>query len=102
MPRTLPGGCVDSPPTDILRRAAILGSTRVAFRAAVVAMIFLPWEVRAKAAKSDFFYQDKPKEGKNCASCRLFTLAEAGKGTCAVVEGEISPTGWCLAYSPRG
>lgn len=53
-----------------------------------------------KAAKGDFFYQDKPKDGKNCGTCRLFMPADASKGTCAVVDGEVSPNGWCMAYSP--
>ena len=55
----------------------------------------------AKAAKGDFFYQDKPKDGKSCATCRLFSPSETNKGTCAVVDGEVSPNGWCMAYSPR-
>jgi hypothetical protein len=56
----------------------------------------------AKAAKEDFSYQDSPKDGKSCSSCRLFTPASASKGTCAVVEGVVSADGWCRAYSPRG
>jgi High potential iron-sulfur protein len=54
-----------------------------------------------KAAKGDFFYQDKPKDGKSCLTCRLFSPAEANKGTCAVVDGDVSPSGWCMAYSPK-
>ncbi|HEV7577997.1 MAG TPA: high-potential iron-sulfur protein [Caldimonas sp.] len=84
----------------ISRRAAIVATARVLVSAAGVAMI-VPLQVYAKAAKADFFYQDKPKEGKTCATCRLFFAAEAGKGTCAVVEGDISATGWCMAHSPR-
>lgn len=56
----------------------------------------------AKAKKQDFFYQDKPKDGKSCSSCRLFSSSSADLGSCAVVEGEVSPNGWCMAYSPRG
>jgi hypothetical protein len=55
----------------------------------------------AKAAKSDFFYQDKPKDGKSCATCRMFNPADGTKGSCAVVEGDVNASGWCLAYSPR-
>ena len=56
----------------------------------------------AKAAKQDFAYQDKPKQGKSCSTCRLYAPSEGGVGICALVEGDISPNGWCMAYSPRG
>ena len=56
----------------------------------------------AKAQREDVAYQDKPKGGKSCASCRQFSPTAAGKGTCAVVEGEVSASGWCTAYSPGG
>lgn len=55
----------------------------------------------AKAEKQDFFYQDKPKEGKSCSSCRLYSVNDLGKGQCAIVDGDVSPNGWCMAYSPR-
>ena len=54
-----------------------------------------------KVTKADFYYQDKPKEGKSCSKCRMFAALGTGKGLCAVVEGEVSPDGWCMAYSPR-
>jgi len=56
----------------------------------------------AKAQKADVAYQDKPKAGKSCASCRQFSPTAAGKGSCAIVEGEVSASGWCSAYSPGG
>ena len=56
----------------------------------------------AKAQKEDVAYQDRPKAGKSCASCRQFSPTAAGKGRCAVVEGEVSANGWCVAYSPSG
>ena len=56
----------------------------------------------AKAQKEEVAYQDRPKAGKSCASCRQFSPTAAGKGTCAVVEGEVSANGWCAAYSPSG
>jgi hypothetical protein len=56
----------------------------------------------AKADKRDFFYQDKPKDGKSCANCRMFSLAQGGVGMCAIVDGDVSPNGWCMAYSSRG
>jgi hypothetical protein len=55
----------------------------------------------AKASKSDLSYRDKPNEGKSCATCRLFSSTDPEKGLCAVVEGEVSRNGWCLAYTPH-
>ena len=55
----------------------------------------------SKADKHDFFYQEKPKEGKSCASCKMFSTSSDGIGTCAIVDGMVSPNGWCLAFSPR-
>jgi hypothetical protein len=55
-----------------------------------------------KAQKEELAYQDRPKAGRSCASCRQFSATVAGKGTCAVVEGEVSANGWCAAYSPSG
>jgi anaerobic selenocysteine-containing dehydrogenase len=53
-----------------------------------------------KAAKTAFQYQDKPKDGKKCVNCTLYIpAAKAGaNGQCKVVEGDISPEGWCIAY----
>lgn len=55
----------------------------------------------AKASRRDFSYQDKPKDGKRCADCRQFEPSTTASGTCAVVEGEISASGWCMAFAPR-
>jgi anaerobic selenocysteine-containing dehydrogenase len=51
---------------------------------------------QAKAGKAAFQYQDKPKDGKKCVNCSLYI--PGAKGQCKVVEGDISPEGWCLAY----
>jgi hypothetical protein len=57
----------------------------------------------AKAVKSDFLYQDHPRDGKDCAQCKFFSpdSDSATTGTCAVVDGQVNRNGWCLAYSPR-
>lgn len=57
----------------------------------------------AKGSKSQFKYQEKPNGNQKCAECSLF---EPGKnasedGECKVVEGSISPNGWCTAFSPK-
>jgi hypothetical protein len=40
-------------------------------------------------------YQDSPKQIQMCATCTLFEPPHS----CKVVEGDISPNGWCKAYA---
>ena len=84
------------------RRLGLTWGGRLLMGAAVSAAIGSPQiTMAAKADKRDFFYQDRPKGGKSCAGCRLFSSAEGGKGQCAIVDGEVSPNGWCMAYSAK-
>ena len=48
-------------------------------------------------------YQTKPNAGKQCSTCSLFIAGKDAKsnGTCQVVKGPISPSGWCKLYSPK-
>lgn len=55
----------------------------------------------SKADKRDFLYQDKPKDGKSCSNCKMFTSSASSKGVCAIVDGEVIANGWCMAYTPR-
>ena len=47
-----------------------------------------------KFSKATAEYQDTPKNGLTCAACSLFRAPRS----CAVVEGEISPQGWCRFF----
>jgi hypothetical protein len=79
-----------------------------------------------KASKSVVHYQDYPKENQMCGMCKYFAghgmtgdgmmgrgmmgrgmmgdgmMGRAMMAKCQVVEGSISPMGWCDLYSPRG
>ncbi len=51
-------------------------------------------------------YQDKPAaNGDKCAGCIHFVAGKtaADKGGCKIITGdnEISPNGWCVAYSKK-
>ena len=86
----------------IARRLGLIRGTHLLIGAAVTMAIGRPGIAdAAKADKRDFFYQDKPKDGKSCSTCRLYSPIEGGKGQCAIVDGDVSPNGWCLAYSAR-
>lgn len=88
--------------SNVTRRDAVALGTRWLLAGSVIALACGHQAHAGKAAKADFFYQDKPKDGKSCANCRLFTTSDLGRGSCAVVDGDVSPIGWCMAYSPRG
>jgi hypothetical protein len=57
-----------------------------------------PAQARAadvKLSKQQAEYQDSPKGIQMCATCTLFEAPHS----CKVVEGEVSPSGWCKAYA---
>jgi hypothetical protein len=56
-----------------------------------------------KLAKADAKYQDKPNAGNDCDDCLHFIPAAKPKatGTCKVVEGAISPHGYCIAFTAK-
>jgi hypothetical protein len=77
--------------SGLLRRqvlwAAFLG-------AAAAGTAFSPAAAQQKMSKSEAEYQDEPKNGLACAACTLFRPPRA----CQVVEGDISPAGWCRFF----
>ena len=49
----------------------------------------------AKVSQASVQYQLQPKDGKQCADCMNF-IAESN--ACKLVEGTISPNGWCTLW----
>ena len=47
-----------------------------------------------KMSQTDAEYQDRPKNGLSCAACTLFRKPHS----CEIVEGDISPNGWCKFF----
>ena len=56
-----------------------------------------------KARKVDMKYQDKPMNGLDCDDCIHFIPGKGAKapGACQIVEGPISPHGWCIEFQPK-
>ncbi len=52
----------------------------------------------SKVEQSVVQYQGSPKDGQKCSGCANFVAPNA----CKVVQGNISPEGWCVAYAPKG
>ena len=52
----------------------------------------------AASNKKQFRYQDHPgTKGQKCSGCRFFRKPNA----CTIVNGTISPNGWCIAWVKR-
>jgi High potential iron-sulfur protein len=51
-------------------------------------------ETRVKMSRAEAAYQDSPKDIQMCATCTLFEPPRS----CRVVEGTVSPNGWCNAF----
>ena len=53
-----------------------------------------PAAAQTKVAQKAVSYQDKPKGAERCDNCTQFEAP----ASCKVVEGTISPNGWCGVY----
>ncbi|HWI29742.1 MAG TPA: hypothetical protein VN668_22390 [Stellaceae bacterium] len=71
----------------LLRNAAVAAAGLVAFSASAN-------RAEAKAAQNLVGYQDQPHGAQQCDNCLQFQAPSA----CKVVDGTISPTGWCKVY----
>jgi hypothetical protein len=51
-------------------------------------------QVPAKMSQAAARYQDRPRGGLSCIGCTFFRRPRS----CQVVEGDISPQGWCKLF----
>jgi hypothetical protein len=122
-------GCLKSQPArrNWLAKAAVFTAT-----AGASSLLPYPSSAKEKISKSAAQYQDHPKAMQTCGMCKYFISANGRRGgmmgggmmgggmmgggmmgggmgpgmmaagTCEVVEGRISPMGWCILYAPSG
>ena len=85
-----------NPPAD-QRRGSCSVSRRLILLAAPTALVLPIGLARGaeKMSKQAAQYEDAPHGIAMCATCSLFVEPRA----CKVVEGDISPNGWCKAYA---
>ena len=74
-----------------LSRRNVLRVTLLATAVAAVAQRAL---AQQKMSQAEAEYQDRPKNGLACAACTLFRPPRS----CRVVQGDISPSGWCKFF----
>lgn len=57
----------------------------------------------SKASKALMKYQETPNGNEKCSNCLQFIPGDKpdANGECKVVQGSISPQGWCTAYSKK-
>jgi hypothetical protein len=57
----------------------------------------------AKTPKAVAKYQAQPHGTQQCDGCALFVPGKApsADGTCKVVDGSISPKGWCMFFAAK-
>jgi hypothetical protein len=83
-------------------------SRRFVLRGAVVAgcglclPVFFSGQANSEAAKkmtqANAQYQAKPKNERSCGNCANFIAASK---TCKLVEGQVSPEGWCNLWAAK-
>ena len=83
------------PNDKVSRRSLLRGAVLLA--TGTLAASVIPLAHAQKASKADAKYQDTPKDGQKCSQCVYFQAPS----TCGVVEGKISPDGWCAMYNKK-
>ncbi len=95
----------DNRPNELSRRALIKGSFRALAAIAVVSLAAnKAMAAETKLAKSVVQYEEVgKKKGADCDDCVQFIPGKTANalGTCQIVEGEISPHGHCIAFTPK-
>ena len=80
------------------RRKVLRGATIVAGGAALVASSLAPASAQSgKMTQKAAAYQDGPKNGQKCLDCSFFVQPSS----CKLVDGTISPVGWCKFYAKK-
>jgi hypothetical protein len=78
---------------SILQRVVVLTAGGTAMLSTIIGENRMA-AAQTKAAQAVVAYQATPHEGQSCATCLQFVPPAA----CKVVEGTISPAGWCKVY----
>ena len=99
----------------ISRRTWLKGMTLFSAAAWLLPPMLASTAADAKASKRSVHYRDYPKGMQMCHMCKFYipggggrsggmcmggSMGMMGTGACQVVEGKISPMGWCDLYVP--
>jgi len=87
-------------PSDISRRGLLRGATLAAAAGGALVAAGLAAtsaEAQTKISQKLSNYRDTPKGNARCDGCTQWQ----GPASCRVVQGVISPSGWCQLYAPK-
>lgn len=88
------------PDAPVSRRGFLKGAAMLAAISVVALRAPL---AEAGVPKAAMQYQDHPNGNKQCSKCIQFVPGKTSTadGTCKIVDGTISPHGYCLAFSAK-
>lgn len=89
---------------DPSRRRLFRQGAAIAGGAIAAGLVLKAGAQTAKAGKAVAMYQDKPHGADDCAKCVHFIPGKTpgANGTCKLVQGSISPKGWCVFFAGKG
>ena len=85
------------------RRALLKASMALCAGLAAGALRAQPGHAQAASQEVQWaaLYQDHPYGDQACAGCHYFVPGKGTTGACQLVQGAISPAGWCNLYAPN-
>ena len=88
-------------PKGITRKEFVAGA--IVLPALAGAILTTMAAAQAKGSQAQFKYQSKPNNGHKCSQCTFYIPGKSAtaNGTCKIVDGSISPNGWCTAFSAK-
>jgi hypothetical protein len=82
------------PPYSLLSRRQLFIRGGAIFATAISLTHTQSVLAQSKTSKKVAKYQNHPNKGRQCSQCRYFRPPKS----CQLVEGEISPDGWCSFF----
>jgi len=82
---------------EVISRRVVLAGTALALGVAATGAIATQAAAQQKVSQADAKYQDQPKGQQRCDGCVQFQPPNA----CNIVQGEISPSGWCQLFAAK-
>jgi High potential iron-sulfur protein len=86
---------------SVSRRSFIGSAALLAGAAAASGLVVSPHaRAQQKVPQASVKYQDKPSGNNKCSNCLQFVPGSSptANGTCKVVDGAVSPNGWCQIW----
>jgi hypothetical protein len=96
--RSTPATC-ERARQSVSRRTVVMRSTALVGGAVLLASLASPGRAsaNAKVSQSEAHYRDTPSGSSSCEKCRQFQPPSA----CKLVDGTVSPSGWCNFFAAR-